>query len=73
MSKPYDNGSDDTYPDDVEDRNDDSARYEAILDDDLPEASKKIEVEYQEDSFGFGGKLFPVKRGNTTFLVWIPF
>lgn len=50
MSQPYDNGSDDTYPEDVEDRNDDSARYEAILDDDLPdyEASKKIEVQYEE-------------------------
>jgi len=56
MSSPYDNGSDDTYPEDVEYRNDDSARFEAILDDDLPdyEASKRIDVTFIKSEYPLG-------------------
>lgn len=36
-------------------------------------ARRIIPIKYEEDKFGFGGKLFPIKRGGTLFLVYIPF
>jgi len=58
--------------DDIEDRNDDSARYEAILDDDLPdyEASKKIEVIFEK---GEGLENLVPKPFNKGHWVYCPF
>ena len=85
MSKPYDNGSDDTYPEDVAEEfssccsssviNPSGEGNEGVCADCKEHCSivRTIPVKHEEDKFGFGGRLFKVIKGKKLHLIWIPF